>query len=89
MKKTITLALTGASGLPYGIGLLECLLAAVVDFIGARVLDRLGVERSLIERRGESGAEPGADRRRTAGGCAGKRIAPRWHAATPSRFRAR
>lgn len=28
MKKTITLALTGASGLPYGLRLLECLLAA-------------------------------------------------------------
>jgi len=28
MNKTITLALTGASGMPYGIRLLECLLAA-------------------------------------------------------------
>ena len=28
MKKTITLALTGASGLPYGLRLLDCLLAA-------------------------------------------------------------
>jgi 4-hydroxy-3-polyprenylbenzoate decarboxylase len=30
MKKTVTLALTGASGMPYGIRLLECLLAAGV-----------------------------------------------------------
>jgi 4-hydroxy-3-polyprenylbenzoate decarboxylase len=30
MTKTITLALTGASGMPYGIRLLECLLAAGV-----------------------------------------------------------
>jgi len=56
MKKTITLALTGASGLPYGIRLLECLLAAVVDFIGARVVDQLGFERNLIERWGGNGA---------------------------------
>ena len=28
MPKTICLALTGASGMPYGIRLLECLLAA-------------------------------------------------------------
>ena len=51
MKKTITLALTGASGMPYGIRLLECLLAA-----GARVLDQLGVEHNLIERWGGDGA---------------------------------
>ena len=30
MKKTITLALTGASGMPYGMRLLQCLLAAGV-----------------------------------------------------------
>jgi len=30
MKKTVTLALTGASGMPYGIRLLECLLLAGV-----------------------------------------------------------
>jgi 4-hydroxy-3-polyprenylbenzoate decarboxylase len=30
MKKTVTLALTGASGMPYGVRLLECLLAAEV-----------------------------------------------------------
>ncbi|MBE0613415.1 MAG: UbiX family flavin prenyltransferase [Burkholderiales bacterium] len=30
MKQTVTLALTGASGMPYGIRLLECLLAAGV-----------------------------------------------------------
>ena len=30
MNKTVTLALTGASGMPYGIRLLECLLAAGV-----------------------------------------------------------
>ena len=28
MSKTICLALTGASGMPYGLRLLECLLAA-------------------------------------------------------------
>ena len=28
VNKTITLALTGASGMPYGIRLLECLLAS-------------------------------------------------------------
>ena len=32
MHKTICLALTGASGMPYGIRLLECLLAAGCRF---------------------------------------------------------
>ena len=31
VNKTVTLALTGASGMPYGIRLLECLLASGTD----------------------------------------------------------
>lgn len=62
--KTIALAFTGASGLPYGLRLLECLRKSgqrvwlekvgVADFVVARILDQLGIEHQLMTRWGDA-----------------------------------
>lgn len=59
MNKTVTLALTGASGMPYGIRLLECLLAAGVRVYliysqAAQVVARQEMDLSLPARASEA-----------------------------------
>lgn len=73
--RTVTLAFNGASGLPYGLRLLDCLLPPspgfdgrpeaigdLVDFIVARILDHLGVVPALGPRWGVRVAPPTVER---------------------------
>jgi 4-hydroxy-3-polyprenylbenzoate decarboxylase len=96
MPETVCLALTGASGLPYGLRLLECLLAAgcrvqLLYSQAAQVVARQEMDRNCGARRGPRPAarcrgRPKNCRFRREEGCAGLPLQPPDAVALPARW---